>query len=102
MNYSQAISFINEPPRGWKKSVSLEEYAKLEEDRKKYYMALYAKYRPKKIRDYDPDTGSYVGWKTIQVGIGDPVGYEYIGFFEAHVVDQIFKSNILMQRVLGK
>lgn len=85
-----------------KVKLSLQEFAALEYGRGKYYAPIYAKYRTKKIRDYDLDTGDFAGWKAIQVGIGECVGYEYIGYFEARLVDSILNSNVLMKRVLKK
>jgi hypothetical protein len=101
MQFTTAINFAYEPPEGWKKKVTLAQYAKLG-DKQKYYEPLYAKYRTKKIRDYDIDTGQFVGWRPIQVGIGDPTSYKYVGYFEARMIDQINSSNVLMDRVLNK
>lgn len=102
MDFNSAISFANKAPEGWKEKLTLDEYAKLEDERKQYYKPLFAKYRTKKVRDYDLDTGKYVGWKETQVGIGEPTGYEYVGYFTAKMIDDILNSNVLMQRIMGK
>lgn len=95
------LSLGMDAPAGWKQKVTLKQYAKLG-DRQKYYGPLYAKYRTKKIRDYDPDYGNFVGWKPIQVGIGEPIGYKYVGYWSARLIDQINSSNVIMDRVLNK
>lgn len=101
MNTLDAIvSFDKRAPKGWKQNVGVAEYEQLD-DRQKYYEPLYAKYRTKKIRDYDPDYGNFVGWKPIQVGLGEPISYRYVGYFEARVIDQLLSSNVLMQRVMN-
>lgn len=95
------VTLGSKAPDGWKQKVTLKQYAKLD-DRQKYYKPLYAKYRTKKIRDYDPDYGNFVSWRPIQVGIGEPIGYEYVGYIEARLIDQVLSSNVLMDRVLNK
>lgn len=102
MDFANVIDFTMKMglPDGWKQNLSVEEYAE-SGDKKKHYRPLYAKYRTKKIRDYDFDYGNFVGWKPVQVGIGEPIGYEYVGYFEAHMIDQVEKSNVLMARILN-
>jgi hypothetical protein len=104
MNFSDRVltTTMGPPPKGWLEKLTLKQYAKFDDERKKYYEPLYAKYRTKKIRDYDPDYGNFVGWRPIQVGIGDPVGYKYVGYWAARTIDQINNSNVLMKRILNK
>jgi hypothetical protein len=103
MIFNDRIDMVmNKAPDGWSQKLSLKQQAKLDEERKKYYKPLFAKYRTKKVRDYDYDTGAFCGWKPIQIGIGDPVGYEYVGYFAARMIDQINSSNIIMKRVLSR
>lgn len=102
MNNKRIITSFNRAPDGWKQDLSLSEYNSLDSERRKYYAPLYAKYRTKKIRDYDPDYGNFVGWKPIQVGIGNPIGYEHVGYFAAKMIDSVNNSNVLMSRILNK
>lgn len=96
----RVLMATNKAPEGWHQKVGLAEYAALDEERKKYYNPLFAKYRTKKVRDYDPDYGHFVGWRPIQVGVGEPIGYEYVGYLPAKAIDAILNSNVLMERVL--
>lgn len=96
----RTLMAMNQAPEGWPQKLSLAEYAVLDDERKRYYGPLFAKYRTKKVRDYDPDYGHFVGWRPIQVGIGDPVGYEYVGYIAAKAIDAALNSNVLMERVL--
>lgn len=102
MDYLNTISLTNKPPDGWKLKLSLKQYDKLDAERRKYYEPLYAKYRTKKIRDYDMDYGNFVGWKPIDVGIGEPIGYKYVGYWSARLIDQVNSSNVLMSRIMKK
>lgn len=103
MIFSQRVLMVmNKAPAGWAQKLSLRQYAKLDDERKKYYQPTYAKYRTKKVRDYDFDTGQFVGWRPIDIGIGDPIGYKYVGYLAARAMDQINSSNVLMKRILGK
>lgn len=102
MDFTQVINFTNSAPDGWAEKLTLKQYYNLDTERKKYYEPLYAKYRTKKIRDYDVETGSFVGWRPIDIGIGEPVGYKYVGYFAARMIDNVMRSDILMSRVLGK
>lgn len=102
MTFTDKISFVmDKAPAGWKQRLSLFGYDKLDNERKQYYGPVYARYRTKKVRDYDFDTGQFCGWKPVQVGIGVPIGYKYVGYFVAREIDQINRSNILMRRVLS-
>ncbi len=101
MNFSERIIMANkQAPDGWKQKLSLEEYALIDADKKKYYAPLFAKYRTKKIRDYDPDYGNFVGWRPISVGVGAPIGYEYVGYMAAKMIDNALSSNVLMSRIM--
>lgn len=101
MDYTNAIlTTINRPPDGWPKELSIEEYSTLGTDRRYYYQPIYAKYRTKKVRDYDPDYGNFLGWRPIEIGIGEPTGYKYVGYIAAKAIDQINSSNVLMGRIL--
>lgn len=100
MNFTNVVSFLNKAPEGWLDKLNLKQYATLDEERKKYYGLLFATYRTKKIRDYDPEDGAFVGWKPIQIGIGNPIGYKYIGYFAARMVDDVLRSNVLIDRIL--
>lgn len=102
MNFSDKVLLIGmAAPEGWKQKVTLKQYAKLG-DRQKYYEPLYAKYRTKKIRDYDPDYGNFIGWRPIQVGIGDATTYKYVGYWVARTIDQLNSSNVLTERIFNK
>lgn len=96
----QIILAMDRAPTGWPVKLSLRQYAKLDDERKRYYKPLFAKYRTKKVRDYDPDCGHFVGWRPVEIGIGDPIGYKYVGYLAARVIDSIFTTNVFMQRVL--
>lgn len=102
MNFSERVllTTMGPSPKGWEQNVTLKQYAKLG-DRQKYYEPVYAKYRTKKIRDYD-EYDTFAGWKPIQVGIGEPISYKYMGYYAARTIDQINSSNVLMDRVLNK
>lgn len=103
MNFTDRVLDLTRgrAPDGWPEKLDLEGYSKLDSERKKYYEPLYAKYRTKKIRDYDPDYGNFVGWRPIQVGVGDPIGYRYVGYIAARTIDQVNSSNVLMARVMN-
>lgn len=102
MQFNERIMHIMDKPRdGSKERLSLAEYAELGDDRKRYYAPLYAKYRTKKVRDYDPDCGHFVGWRPIQVGVGEPVAYEHVGYFAARMIDSLYSSNVLTSRIIG-
>lgn len=98
---NRVLLIMNKAPEGWKQKLTLKQFDKLVKDNKKYYKPLFAIYRTKKIRDYDPETGAYAGWKSVQIGVGEPIGYEYVGYFEAKLIDNLLKSNILMSRILA-
>lgn len=101
MNFSERVLTMGmEAPEGWKQKVTLKQYAKLG-DRQKYYEPLYAKYRTKKIRDYD-ECDNFAGWKPIQIGIGDPIAYEYVSYWAARTIDQLNSSNVLTERILNR
>lgn len=102
MNFNEVVSFMNKAPDGWREKLSLDEYDNLDDERKKYYEPLFAKYRTKKVRDYDLDYGNFIGWRAIKVGIGKPIGHKYVGYFAAKMIDDTLKSNVLMDRVMGK
>jgi hypothetical protein len=103
VNYTNIVTMtINKPPKGWPETLTLTQYEKLDDERKKYYHPTYDKYRTKKVRDYDFDTGEFVGWKPIQIGLGAVTGYEYVGYYAAKEIDAILNSNVLMQRILKK
>lgn len=103
MNYQGVIAstMFGKAPDGWLEKISVEDYNLLSAERSLYYGPMYAKYRAKKIRDYDPDYGYFVGWRTIQVGIGDPVGYKYHGYIGARAIDAVLRSSVLTARVMG-
>jgi hypothetical protein len=102
MNFTNVIALtMGSAPEGWAERLALKGFAELDGERKKYYEPLYAKYRTKKIRDYDPDYGNFVGWRPIQIGLGEPIGYRYVGYFAARMIDDVLRSNVLMARVLS-
>lgn len=104
MNFNERVLTVTAnrtPPEGWLQKLTLKQYAELNNERKKYYEPLYAKYRTKKIRDYD-EYDNFAGWKPIQIGIGNPISYEYVGYWTARTIDQINNSNVLMSRILNK
>lgn len=102
MQFNTLVSFGYKAPDGWKQKLTLAQYAKIDEEKKKYYKPLYAKYRTVKHRAYDIDTGQFCGWEPHQVGIGEPIRYEYVGYWEARTIDQLMTSNVLIDRVLNK
>lgn len=102
MLFNDLVTFDKRAPEGWKQKLSLSQYNKLDDEKKKYYQPLYAKYKTKKRRSYDYDTGAYCGWEEYQVGIGSPTSYEYVGYFAARTIDQMLNSNVLMDRILNK
>lgn len=100
--YDSISMAMDKPLEGWPVKLTLKQYTKLDDDRKRYYGSLYAKYRTKKIRDYDQDTGKFCGWRPIQVGIGEPIGWKYVGYLAAKLIDDTLSSNVLMSRVLNR
>lgn len=97
----RVLQFMDRAPERWEQKLSLSEYASLEDAKKRYYKPLFDKYKTKKIRDYDPEYGYFVGWRPIQIGLGNPVAYEYVGYLSARMIDDVFRSNILMERILS-
>lgn len=102
MDYAQVITSIDRAPEGWLQRLSLGEYDALDDKARRYYEPLFARYRTKKVRDYDPDYGNFVGWRPIQVGVGEPIGYKYVGYIAAQAIDRIMDSNVLTARVLSR
>lgn len=102
MDYGRVMMALDKAPTGWPERLFLTEYSALDSERKKYYSPLYAKYRTKKIRDYDLDYGNFVGWKPIQVGVGEPVGYKYVGYVAATTIDRVMDSSVLVKRAISK
>jgi hypothetical protein len=103
MMFNDRVLMIGmEAPEGWKQKLTILQYEKLDDEKKKYYKPLFAKYRTVKHRTYDFDTGQFCGWEPHQVGIGAPIGYEYVGYWAALTIDQLNSSNVLMERVLNK
>jgi hypothetical protein len=103
MQFSERVltATMGSAPEGWLDKLTLEQYAELDEERKPYYEPLFGRYRTKKIRDYDPDYGNFVGWRPVQVGVGDPIAYKYVGYFAAKTIDAALKSNVLASRILA-
>lgn len=94
------IKMTNKPPEGWPEKISVAEQTVLDVERKKYYSPLYAKYRQVKRREYD-ECGHFMGWEPYPVGVGEPVGYEYVGYFAAKLIDDVLNSNVMMTRIMG-
>lgn len=102
MHLDRVMLALYKAPPGYPERLSLSGYEALDDERKRHYEPLYAKYRTKKVRDYDPDYGYFVGWKPVQVGMGEPVGYKYIGYISAKLIDLVMDSSVLTTRILNK
>jgi hypothetical protein len=101
MNFSDRVLTITmAAPEGWAQELTLDEYPTLPAERRKYYSPLFAKYRQVKRREYD-EYGHFIGWEPHPVGVGDPVGYKYIGVFAAKTLDSLLSTNVLMNRILA-
>lgn len=92
--------------------MSIEKYLKLSEEDKLWYRPVYKTYKVTKHREYETcDLGHehFMGWQETRKGMGQPISYEKVGAFEhignvaqARQVEQINKSNIIMERVLSR
>lgn len=101
VNYTNITNMADRPPEGWEPKLSPNEYEALEADRKNYYSPVYAKYHTKKYRDYD-DHDNYIGWASMEVGVGKPIGYKYHGVIMARVIDSVLNSSVIATRLLSK
>lgn len=103
MQFNERViqTLTDRPPEGWPEKLFTTEYDELDDERKTYYGALYAKYRIKKYRDYG-EYGEFLGWAEMQVGLGNPIGYKYHGVITARIVQSLLNSNVLMTRLLGR
>lgn len=102
MKFIDRVTTLTEkPPKGWRDRLWPDEYEKLPDVRKRYYRAVFARYRVKKSREYD-EYGHFIGWEPYKVGVGKPIGYEYMGYIAAAAVDGVLKSNVIMSRILGQ
>lgn len=104
MKFNQVVNMTlsDRPPADWPEKISVDDFNQLDNERKTYYRALYAKYRTKKVRDYDFESGDFVGWKLIQIGIGEPIGYKYHGSITAKSIQSVMNSNVLAERIIKK
>jgi hypothetical protein len=98
------VRTVNGAPEGWKQNLTLDEYAVLEDDQKDYYKPVYASYKTKKRREYgDCEYGErhFLGWEEYRVGVGEPISWEYVGFFGAIEINHMLASNVLTSRMLA-
>lgn len=105
LDYNSIIkTTMSSVPKGWKQTLTVDEYTALDGKKKRYYNPVYGSYKTKKRREYgECEYGErhFLGWEEYRVGVGEPISWEYVGYFGAVMIEQILDGSLLRDRMIA-